>query len=638
MKKLFYCIFILLVICIGGTNVFAVDPTKIITEFPRSITVTAQGDRLTLDSDLKVTTSELSNYAWFHMKNAEYGTEKPKILCTSAIDAAPPEDKQCEIFSFEAAGQEKGVGYIINLIYSQTDKSENEKYWWAEFLVKSYLGKYNYGSGSNTYKNIISKEDFTILGTGLNYSQIIANANTAASLNLSVNTTELTFTKSNDGYYYSNVIEIQTNGGYEIPFENTKFISETVSKEENKYKFKIKESDIVAGTTETLKLTVKSTEASYIAQNYNCGSGVQTVTLNQIVKKSIAPIEITGSITREPEKGKIIINKTDSNNNPLVGATILITGASTGYNERYTTDGNPKILTDLEYDEYTIEEETAPEGYAKAQKQTVTISKTNLEQTVNLVDNILKISILKVDESGKVLPGATLKFTDKDGKILKICGETKDKECKWLTTENEYVIERIPEGTYYVKEVSAPDTYDVSKDSIKVIVTSDGLVTINGKDIKGETIKFVNKKTRTEISKVSAVDGKELPGATIEILDANKEKMSCVILNNKGKKETLKECSWVSGEESTIIVGLSKGKYYMKETIAPEGYVLNEEMVEFEVKADGTVNKATMKNELEVVVPDTLSARSTLLIAISMFDIALGIGILTYVKKNKAEE
>ena len=45
-----------------------------------------------------------------------------------------------------------------------------------------------------------------------------------------------------------------------------------------------------------------------------------------------------------------------------------------------------------------------------------------------------------------------------------------------------------------------------------------------------------------------------------------------------------------------------------------------------------------MKNELQVDVPDTLSSRSTLLIAISMFDIALGIGILTYVKKNKVEE
>ena len=61
-------------------------------------------------------------------------------------------------------------------------------------------------------------------------------------------------------------------------------------------------------------------------------------------------------------------------------------------------------------------------------------------------------------------------------------------------------------------------------------------------------------------------------------------------------------------------------------------------MVEFKVKSNGDVTKVEMKNELIVEVPNTLSARSTLLIAISMFDIALGIGIITYVKKNKVEE
>ena len=40
----------------------------------------------------------------------------------------------------------------------------------------------------------------------------------------------------------------------------------------------------------------------------------------------------------------------------------------------------------------------------------------------------------------------------------------------------------------------------------------------------------------------------------------------------------------------------------------------------------------------ELQVPDTLSSRSVLLIVISMFDIALGIGIINYVKKNKIEE
>ena len=76
----------------------------------------------------------------------------------------------------------------------------------------------------------------------------------------------------------------------------------------------------------------------------------------------------------------------------------------------------------------------------------------------------------------------------------------------------------------------------------------------------------------------------------------------------------------------------------MRETIAPKGYVLSEETVDFEVTGDGTTTEVKMENELEVEVPDTLSSRSTLLLTIAMFDIALGIGIISYVKKNKIEE
>ena len=59
----------------------------------------------------------------------------------------------------------------------------------------------------------------------------------------------------------------------------------------------------------------------------------------------------------------------------------------------------------------------------------------------------------------------------------------------------------------------------------------------------------------------------------------------------------------------------------------------------FEIKfiVDGTTDviNVEMKNQLEVKVPDTLSSRSVLLFAISMFDIALGIWIINYVKNNK---
>ena len=139
------------------------------------------------------------------------------------------------------------------------------------------------------------------------------------------------------------------------------------------------------------------------------------------------------------------------------------------------------------------------------------------------------------------------------------------------------------------------------------------------------------------ISKVSAVDGKELPGAKLEILNSNKESISCIVEDEDGNLETLEKCEWISTDEPKLVFELPEGKYYLKEILAPEGYELKETLVEFEVEK-GKVAKPKMENDLEVEVPDTLSSRSALLVAIAMFDIALGIGIITYVKKNKVSE
>ena len=145
------------------------------------------------------------------------------------------------------------------------------------------------------------------------------------------------------------------------------------------------------------------------------------------------------------------------------------------------------------------------------------------------------------------------------------------------------------------------------------------------------------KRDYAAISKKSAVDGKEVPGATLEILNSEKESTSCMLEDENGELKLVEKCEWVSTEKEKLVFGLGEGKYYIKETLAPKGYELNENLVEFEIK-NGEITTAEMIDELEVEVPDTLSARSSLLIAIAMFDIALGIGIITYVKKNKVTE
>lgn len=98
---------------------------------------------------------------------------------------------------------------------------------------------------------------------------------------------------------------------------------------------------------------------------------------------------------------------------------------------------------------------------------------------------------------------------------------------------------------------------------------------------------------KVEISKQDITTSKELPGATLVISDCN-------------NKEVAK---WVSTNEPHFIEALpvttDSCKYKLTETMAPEGYELSLETIEFEVKDDGSVTKVVMKNTPLTPTPDT---------------------------------
>ena len=131
------------------------------------------------------------------------------------------------------------------------------------------------------------------------------------------------------------------------------------------------------------------------------------------------------------------------------------------------------------------------------------------------------------------------------------------------------IFEALELGKFFVQEKKQVDGYTLNDTIYEIELKLDG---------DNFTITCENKPTEMVFSKVDETGTKELPGATIQIID-------------KETGDIIDE--WVSTEESHIVNYLVEGKeYIMKEYTSPYGYEIAEE-ISF-IAFDG--EKVTMKN------------------------------------------
>ena len=178
-------------------------------------------------------------------------------------------------------------------------------------------------------------------------------------------------------------------------------------------------------------------------------------------------------------------------------------------------------------------------------------------------------------------------------------------------------IDNLPLGKYTLKEIKSannnvldPNTYEfelIYEDQYTDVVYK--TFTLDNKYPKGEL----------EFTKTDLVTGDPLPDTKIEIFTEDGVKVFEGRTDENGK---------------IIITDLPVGKYFILESDAPDGYILNEEKLWFSITENGEIVKADMTNEKIVEVPNTLQEKDILIEIISATLLLSGIGIIIYAKKK----
>lgn len=264
--------------------------------------------------------------------------------------------------------------------------------------------------------------------------------------------------------------------------------------------------------------------------------------------------------------GSLLITKVDAlTNKPLSNATFQVTtgdGTVVGNsNGMYTTNSDGEILIpNLKPGSYVVTERIAPEGYACDTKpQTIEIGTDGATYKVHFQNQpMCSLVILKKDaDNGNPLSGAQFKVTTSKGDVI-------GRNNGIFTTDSNgsITISYLAKDSYIVEEVKAPDGYVLEEQS-KTIALDYG---------KTYTLEFTNKKmTSLVIKKVDSISGEPLVGAKFAVEKQNGEHVGEYTTDNTG---------------TILLPTLDPDWYVVRETKAPEGYILDETPKTVEVKTN----------------------------------------------------
>lgn len=319
----------------------------------------------------------------------------------------------------------------------------------------------------------------------------------------------------------------------------------------------------------------------------------------------------TTSITNDPLRYDVTLKKLDAvNNAPLKGATLAVYDSAGKNVLSAVTDDKGEIkVPQLLPGKYTFKEAVAPAGYAlNGNTFTFEVGGDGKVTGATTITNELlwhDATIKKVDAANNApLKGAALAVYNSAGKNI-YSAVTDDK--------GEIKVSHLMPGKYTVKETAAPSGYTLNVNSFAFEVGSDGKVT-GATTIADELIRVPVRKVDAKNTSV------ELSGATFSLYRADNNVLVKTLTTGVTPALVLDtqrtihnpSCTKIAGTPglSTVsptdarnythcaactplhdtttsgtvtFTGMPAGRYYIKETAAPKGYALSNEVIKLEI-------------------------------------------------------